>query len=76
MQHATTSQDFFAATLPAICSDDEVHQAIKLCEGEINNLPLRKFEKRSEVLMGLVMTNLRGRIDGAVVAERVGFKKG
>lgn len=74
MQHAANSQDISAAVLPAICSDNELHQAIESCETELAKLPLRKSEKRPEVLMGLVMEKLRGRVDGATVAKQVGFK--
>jgi len=73
MHHAANSRDFSTSALPAICTEEEVHQTIELCEVEMNKLPLRKSENRSEVLMGMVMEKLRGRIDGATTAKRVGF---
>jgi glutamyl-tRNA(Gln) amidotransferase subunit E len=74
MQHATNLQEFSSAAFPTMCSDSEVQQVIKLCEVEMEKLQLRKPEKRPEVLMGLVMKKLRGRIDGATVAKQVGFR--
>ncbi|MEK9138629.1 MAG: GAD domain-containing protein, partial [Bacteroidota bacterium] len=73
MQHATNSQDFSNHTLPSICAEKELLEVIKTSEAEINRVALRNAEKRSEVLMGVVMGKLRGRVDGATVARKVGF---
>jgi glutamyl-tRNA(Gln) amidotransferase subunit E len=74
MHHATNSQNFSTDTLPMICQEKEQLEVIKTCEQEISKVALRNSEKRAEVLMGSVMEKLRGRIDGATVAKRVGFK--
>ena len=60
-------------TLPALCSEQELATVIKVSEADIGADSLRSPEKRSEVMMGVVMGKLRGRIDGAAVARAVGF---
>jgi glutamyl-tRNA(Gln) amidotransferase subunit E len=46
---------------------------IKIVNKEIKSLKIRKPKKKAEIMMGLVMKKVRGRIDGKLVAERIGF---
>jgi glutamyl-tRNA(Gln) amidotransferase subunit E len=57
--------------LPPICSDGELSSAIERSAAELKSLHLFKAEKEPEVLMGLVMDRVRGRIDGSVVAAKL-----
>ncbi|MFH0991914.1 MAG: Glu-tRNA(Gln) amidotransferase subunit GatE [bacterium] len=61
--------------IPSPCPDTEFSLIVDSSHQLIHSLSLRHEEKEEEVRMGYVMNKLRGRIDGAVVAERVGFRK-
>ena len=74
MQQVAESQWSLNA-LPPICSENEL-DVIGKSEAEIKTLKLRHPGKREEVLMGMVMGKLRGRIDGAMVARKIGFGNG
>jgi len=62
---------FSRQSLPPVCSDGELSTAIEQSAAELESLELINPEKESDVLMGLVMDKLRGRIDGSLVAARV-----
>jgi glutamyl-tRNA(Gln) amidotransferase subunit E len=52
-------------------TDEEIYAQVVASNGALRTMALHNPDKRSHVLMGLVMTALRGRVEGAAVAERV-----
>jgi hypothetical protein len=52
-------------------TDEEVYAQVEASNGALRNMTIYNPEKKSHVLMGLVMTALRGRVEGAAIAERV-----
>jgi glutamyl-tRNA(Gln) amidotransferase subunit E len=64
---ATFSRD----NLPSLCSPDELDRVVHECRTELSSVSLHDPEKQNEVLLGLVMTRLRGRVDGAAVAHKL-----
>lgn len=74
MSRVSNLQEFSTDTLPAMCSEKELLETIKTCEAEVAKLVLRDQANRIEILMGLVMEKVRGRIEGAMVAQKVGFE--
>jgi glutamyl-tRNA(Gln) amidotransferase subunit E len=63
--------EFSRADLPPRCSDQELSEVVKASEDDMKSITLHNHEKYTEVLLGLVMTKVRGRIDGAVVWEKL-----
>jgi glutamyl-tRNA(Gln) amidotransferase subunit E len=57
--------------LPEPCVPAQIEAAIEKSRTELATMAVRHPEKENEILMGLVMEELRGRADGARVAERV-----
>jgi Glu-tRNA(Gln) amidotransferase subunit E-like FAD-binding protein len=64
-------REFSRQSLPPICSDGELSSAFERSAAELTSLNLFNPEKESEVLMGLVMDKVRGRIDGNAVAAKL-----
>jgi glutamyl-tRNA(Gln) amidotransferase subunit E len=56
------------------CTEKELTEVIKISEQSLSNMKLYNKDKNREVLMGLIMPKLRGKIDGSVVAQRIGFR--
>jgi glutamyl-tRNA(Gln) amidotransferase subunit E len=54
-------------------SRSELSAEIKRVQKTIKTVKLRKPEKKKKVMMGLIMKKVRGKIDGRIVAERIGF---
>jgi glutamyl-tRNA(Gln) amidotransferase subunit E len=52
-------------------TEEEIYAQVEASKGALRTLAVHNPEKKSHVLMGLVMTALRGRVEGAAVAERV-----
>jgi glutamyl-tRNA(Gln) amidotransferase subunit E len=52
-------------------TEEEVYAQVVGSNGALRTMALHNPDKRSHVLMGLVMTALRGRVEGAAIAERV-----
>ncbi len=73
MLRVTDSKQLSSDTLPPLCSEHELTLVIKTTEEEIKAVGVRRPGKQSEVLMGMVMGKLRGRIDGAAVARMIGL---
>lgn len=71
MMMVAAGGEFSRQSLPPICSDGELSSAIERSAAELTSLNLFNPEKESEVLMGLVMDKVRGRIDGNVVATKL-----
>jgi glutamyl-tRNA(Gln) amidotransferase subunit E len=61
---------------PPRCSEAELDTVIGDARRELEGMVIRHPQKKAEVLMGIVMGHLRGRIAGAEVARTVGFGKG
>jgi glutamyl-tRNA(Gln) amidotransferase subunit E len=59
--------------VPPICSEKELNDVIAESQREITSMKLLKPEKKLEVLMGIVMEKVRGKIDGAIVAKKIGL---
>jgi glutamyl-tRNA(Gln) amidotransferase subunit E len=76
MQRVTDLRETSSDALPPLCSETEFADVVKESEAEIKALKLRHSGKREKVLMGIVMGKLRGRIDGKVVAVKIGFATG
>ena len=51
--------------------EDEVRARIAAAAAALDGLKVHNPDRRAHVLMGLVMTALRGRVEGAAVVERV-----
>jgi glutamyl-tRNA(Gln) amidotransferase subunit E len=56
------------------CTEKELAEVIEISEQSITNMKLYNKDKSRAVLMGLIMPKLRGRVDGSVVAQRIGFR--
>jgi glutamyl-tRNA(Gln) amidotransferase subunit E len=52
-------------------TEEELCAQIAASKGDLGKMKLHNPEKRAHVLMGLVMTVLRGRVEGGAVIERV-----
>ena len=71
MMMVATGGRFSRHSLPPICTDGELSDVIEESGAELRTIDLLNPQKESEVLIGLVMDKLRGRIDGDVVAVRL-----
>ena len=71
LMQVAAGQGFSRHSLPGLCSDRELSEAIERSETELSALELHNPEKEPDVLMGLVMNKVRGRIDGKVVANNL-----
>ncbi|OGD14667.1 MAG: glutamyl-tRNA(Gln) amidotransferase subunit E [Candidatus Aminicenantes bacterium RBG_16_66_30] len=52
-------------------TEEEVYAQVVASKAELDTMKIHNPEKKAHVLMGLVMTALRGRVEGAAVLERV-----
>ena len=62
---------FSPESLPPPCSDTELMQIISKAKEEVAAMRIKHPEKLHDIVMGRLMNQLRGRVDGALVAERV-----
>lgn len=62
--------------LPAPCSAEELHTTIRESIMSLNRMNIHHPEKKREILMGLVMNRLRGRINHAAAAEQIAEELG
>jgi len=53
------------------CSREELAATFKASMGLLSGVKIRHAEKKPEILMGMMMGKLRGRIEGAAVAEYI-----
>lgn len=51
----------------------EIEETIKLEKSEYDKMKINNPEKKSEILMGMVMKKLRGRIAAKDIADKIGF---
>jgi len=61
--------------IPEPISKDQLDLEIKTANKKLEGIKLRRDENKEEVLMGMLMRKLRGKISAVSVAEKVGFKK-
>jgi glutamyl-tRNA(Gln) amidotransferase subunit E len=71
MKEAVRRGDFSEESLPEPCSREELAAIVRSCVTRLSEVNVRHPEKRHEILMGMVMENLRGRIDAASVADYI-----
>ncbi len=62
---------FSREQLPGRCTGDELDSVITSCKEHITGIHIRHPEHTATVLMGCVMQKLRGRVEGAQVAELI-----
>ena len=65
------SNGFSPAVIPKPCSEAELGKAVKGARNEGEKITIRKPEHKHEILMGMIMKTVRGRVDGAHVAEKL-----
>jgi glutamyl-tRNA(Gln) amidotransferase subunit E len=51
----------------------ELSKVIKDSKIAIKKMTIQKDEKKTEILIGLIMNKIRGKVDGKLVAEKIGF---
>lgn len=71
MTSIARGSDLSRQEFPPLCSPEELTSIAATVRNEIATMEFHNSEKRPEVLMGRVMENVRGRIDGRVVAGSV-----
>ena len=73
LEAVASGKSFSRDTLPPGCSHNELTETIKRRTAELAAHPPRDPSQLKTVLMGLVMNDVRGRIEGRAVAEKVGL---
>ena len=71
MLGAAGGTGFNRQELPARCSVEELSRVIYECSQLMGSMTVHNSGKAGQILMGLVMNRLRGRIDGSHVMARV-----
>jgi glutamyl-tRNA(Gln) amidotransferase subunit E len=66
-QNGSVSRDAF----PGPCSEPELSAIMRACRIDLSQITVRNPAKKNEVMMGLVMPRVRGRVKGELVAQRV-----
>ncbi|MDP4173372.1 MAG: Glu-tRNA(Gln) amidotransferase subunit GatE [Bacteroidota bacterium] len=69
MKKAIRNGSFSSEMLEAVCTEEELSSAIKSSHSELERINLRNPEKKDEVLIGLVMRKVRGRISSAQILK-------
>lgn len=64
---------FVDEIIPQPVSDKELENDINLAEEQMKKMKFVKEEKVFNIMMGILMSRLRGRISANLVAERIGF---
>ena len=57
-------------------NEKEVDEIINSAKSECNKMTIYNQESKSNLLMGMIMKKLRGRISAKVIADKIGFAKG
>ncbi|HEY6952631.1 MAG TPA: hypothetical protein VI758_09490, partial [Bacteroidota bacterium] len=57
--------------LPTPCTREELAVTVRTSVTQLSAMKIRRVDKKHEILMGLVMKTLRGRIESTVVAEHI-----
>jgi glutamyl-tRNA(Gln) amidotransferase subunit E len=67
----SSSRQLTEKELPQICTLEEIKRTISESVSEFNSLNISVTEKKKNVLMGIVMKRLRGRVEGKIVAANI-----
>ncbi len=59
---------------PKKIKSTELSKVINDSKKAIKKMKVQKEEKKTEILIGLIMNKVRGKIDGKLVAEKIGFQ--
>ena len=71
LREMASGREFTQDSLPPPCTDAELDETVKKSLMVLSRTRVRHPEKKMELLMGLIMNALRGRIDGHIVATRI-----
>jgi glutamyl-tRNA(Gln) amidotransferase subunit E len=71
MKKTVRAGSFSAESLPEPCLSEELAATIKGSMMMLAGVKVNHEEKKHEILMGMIMEKLRGRIEGTVVAEHI-----
>ncbi len=71
MERTILQGQFTLDILPPPANDIEIMDAILNSKLQLNKLKLNNNEKSTDILIGLVMNNLRGRVDGAYISKYI-----
>jgi len=71
MRKAVQFESFSEESLPGPCSREELVAVVRGSMTLLSKMKVRHEEKKGEILMGMVLEKLRGRVEGAVVAEYI-----
>jgi Glu-tRNA(Gln) amidotransferase subunit E-like FAD-binding protein len=72
LMQVATGREFSRHALSARSTEGEFTTALARSTQELAGIRLRHVERKHDVLMGLVMNKVRGRVDGRIVSERLG----
>jgi glutamyl-tRNA(Gln) amidotransferase subunit E len=67
--------NFVDEVIPIPASEIEVNDELINSKAKTNRLKLRNETKRESIMMGFAMKKLRGKINAALIADRIGFRK-
>jgi len=67
----SSSRQLTEKELPQICTSEEIKRTISESISKFNSLNISVTEKKKNVLMGIVMKRLRGRVEGKIVAANI-----
>ena len=67
----SSSRQLTEKELPQICTPEEIKRTISESISKFNSLNISVTEKKKNVLMGIVMKRLRGRVEGKIVAANI-----
>ena len=73
LEEVALGKSFSPDALPPRCSDRELTEVIDRCSAVLVTRPPRDPAQVKTVLMGMVMNQVRGRIEGRAVAHRIGI---
>jgi glutamyl-tRNA(Gln) amidotransferase subunit E len=71
LRSLASGKSFTRDSLPSACTVAELNETVRSCSAALSKMTIRHPEKKQEILMGLVMNRVRGRIDGPTVAAKV-----
>jgi Glu-tRNA(Gln) amidotransferase subunit E-like FAD-binding protein len=71
MLEVARGNGFSRDALPPPCLEEELARTVSRCSADLTSPAVHNPGRKQEVLMGLVMEEVRGRIDGATVAQRI-----
>lgn len=71
LEAVAAGESFSPDALPPRCTDEELAEVINHCSSALSLQPPRNPAQTRAVLTGMVMNQVRGRIEGAAVAQRI-----